>query len=341
MYHRRRVGPSCEGSGEDQRQHDSRYFDSFQTIAEAVNSAHSLYELKVVQQSEIFPRYPSGLTALANALQEHTALEEFTWLDWFSPLAPLDLSLDPVLLALPACPHLRKVTMMTKFASIDTTKNLLQLRPATCLFLVLETEQWLAVADEIRQGRCNVQTLTLRMLRRTISEATKAAKAVASAIRLDHNLRYLTLPMENGFTDEAGVALAEALAVNETLRKISLSVHPVVANESFPNTDELGAPSYEASSAMLRVNTSTNLEFPPFPAHYAGGDRGLLGSRNQMVIEMQLNRVGRGRLLASSQTTREEYVVALHELNSNRPSPAFKVCCLYSLLRLCPAVCMS
>jgi hypothetical protein len=61
----------------------------------------------------------------------------------------------------------------------------------------------------------------------TRSEATKAAKALASTIRLDRNQKYLTHRMENGFTDEAGVALAEALAVNKTLHAISLSTEPV------------------------------------------------------------------------------------------------------------------
>lgn len=40
------------------------------------------------------------------------------------------------------------------------------------------------------------------------SEATEATKALASAIRLDRSLEHLTLMMENGFTDEAGVALS-------------------------------------------------------------------------------------------------------------------------------------
>ena len=79
------------------------------------------------------------------------------------------------------------------------------------------------VANEIRRGRCNVQTLTLIMLQGARSEATEAAKAVASAIQLDRNLEQIYLQMENGFTDEAGVALAEALTVNKTLRMIRLS----------------------------------------------------------------------------------------------------------------------
>ena len=62
-----------------------------------------------------------------------------------------------------------------------------------------------------------------------------------------------------------------------------------------------------------------------------------------MRIEQRLNEVGRGRLLSSSQTPRKEWVDALNELNSGNvdETPEFIVSCLYSLLRLNPATCMS
>jgi hypothetical protein len=90
-----------------------------------------------------------------------------------------------------------------------------------CL-LLLETEQWFAVADEVRQGRCHVKNLALGMVQSSSAEATEAIKALASAIRVDRNLEHLTLRMENGFSDEAGVALAEALTVNKTLRVVKV-----------------------------------------------------------------------------------------------------------------------
>jgi hypothetical protein len=102
-------------------------------------------------------------------------------------------------------------------------KNVLQLQSTIDLYLViLEMEHWLAVTDWIRRGHCNVKTLVLRMRQATSSEATKAVKAVASAIQLDCNLEDLDLQMKDGFTDEACVALAEALTVNKTLRAITL-----------------------------------------------------------------------------------------------------------------------
>jgi hypothetical protein len=319
---------------------------NFQAIAEAVNSAPSLCKLTITLEVGTFPRDPSGMIALANALREHTALQEFGWFCWNVQEAVQSAAPDPVLLALPACPQLRVVTIMTKCASADAVKNLLQLQSATELHLVLKTDQWLAVADEIGQGRCNVRRLTLSLLRGIVSEATEAVEAVASAIRLDSNLdsnlENLVLRMENGFTDEACVELAEALKVNKSLRKISLSTTSSEADHDvYFGCSKLGAQSYEAFAAMLRINTSLVLKLPPLDTIVF--DERLFESWKQMCIEQRLNNVGRGRLLASRQTPREEWVDALQELSSDdddnpchNPS-AVRVSCLYSLLRLNPS----
>jgi hypothetical protein len=311
----------------------SRDFHPFQAVADAVNNARLLRKLVIaILEDDTFPRDPPGLTALANTLREHTALQRFGWVDGAPRLEAaheLTDDLDPVLRALPACPHAKSVQIMTRNASADATKNLLQLPTNTALTLALTPDHWLAVADGIRQGRCNVQRLTLSMVQGTRPEATKAVQALAMAIQLDCNLLHLSLEMENWLTDEAAVALAEALTVNKALCMFTL----------FEAT--FGTQAYEAFSAMLRVNTSLALKLPPFETD--GADERLLESRNQMVIEQRLNQVGRGRLLASRQTTREKYADALNELNSCNfgDSPAFQVSCLYSLLRLHPAVCMS
>jgi hypothetical protein len=76
---------------------------------------------------------------------------------------------------------------MIKHASADALKNLLHLQSATELDLTLDTDQWLAVTDEIRHDRCNIQMLALAMTQVTRSEATGCA-ALASAIQLDCNL---------------------------------------------------------------------------------------------------------------------------------------------------------
>jgi hypothetical protein len=235
-------------------------------------------------------------------------LQEFAWLDlgsWWEA-APPDLSVDTVLQALTACPCLRKVFIATERASADALKYPLQLHSATDLHLRLTTDQWSAVTDEIRQGRCNVQKLTMSLLRGTV-ETTEAVQALASAIQMDHNLTHLVLHVEALITDEAGVALAEALTVNTSLRMIDLAV---CGCENAP----LGIPVYEALSAMLRVNTSLGVLGLPWFKN-AGADEKLCESRDQVRIELRLNAVGRGRLFASRQTTREQWADAMHELS--------------------------
>jgi hypothetical protein len=316
----------------------SRDFRPFQAVTDAVKNARSLCKLIIALDDQTLPRDSSGLTALANALREHAALQEFRWIDFNSRMQapPPDLSLDPVLQALPACPHIQEVVIVTQCASAGAMKNLLKMGPTTDLFLEVNTEHWLAVADGIRQGRCNIKNLYL--LQSASFEDTEAIKALAGAIRLDQNLERLKLHMMNALTNEAGVALAEALSANKTLRKITLYLRPSSQGQG---ADLLSAPVYEAFCAMLRVNTTLLLELSS--SDDAGGrDRRLVDSRNQMRIEQELNYVGRGRLLSSSQTPREEWVDALNELNSSNvdESPEFIVSCLYSLLRLNPATCM-
>lgn len=148
-----------------------------------------------------------------------------------------------------------------------------QLPKETCLALVLNIEQWLAVADGIRQGRCNIKYLCLEML--NVSRDTEAVKAIASAIRLDHNLEHLTLVTNKALADEAVVALTDAMTLNQSLRKICLSVR---RSCQVQDVGALGAPAYEAFCAMLRVNTSLVFMLSPFET--AGADERLVGSRN-------------------------------------------------------------
>jgi hypothetical protein len=161
--------------------HGSRDFHPFQAFADAVKNAQSLSQLEVSLQGETFPRDPSGLNALASALLEHTGLQEFTWIDMRPPLeAAQSTAFDHVLRALPACPHLHVVFILTNFASADTIRNLLQLPTDTILHLALTPDHWLAVADEIRLGHCLIKTLCLSMLQSSSSKATEAFKVVAS-----------------------------------------------------------------------------------------------------------------------------------------------------------------
>jgi hypothetical protein len=100
----------------------------------------------------------------------------------------------------------------------------------------------------------------------------------------------------------------------------------------------LGAQAYEAFATMLRVNTSIKLDLYTCDADV--GDEKDIEHFRQMLIELQMNEVGRGILLASSQTPREDWVNALQELNALNDDDLFEISCLYSLLQLHPDVCM-
>jgi hypothetical protein len=58
------------------------YYHPFQAIADAVNSAQSLLILKVLPSYRVLFFNQLWLAGLANALQQHTALQEFTWADF-------------------------------------------------------------------------------------------------------------------------------------------------------------------------------------------------------------------------------------------------------------------
>jgi hypothetical protein len=301
-------------------------FHPFQAVAEAVNSTHSLYKLRVHLEGETFPRDSSGLTALASALRKHKSLKRFIWVDTCPLLeAAQSTALDSLLRVLSACPHFQIVTIMTRCGSADAIRNLLQLPTDTALTLGLTPDQWLAVTDEIRLGRCFIKSLELAMLKCSSAKATEAVKAVASAIREDRHLEHLVLEMEEGFTDEAGVALAEALTTNKSLRLLRLS-DDLFASDYVPTRASLGAQAYEAFGAMFRVNTSINVLFPDV---FLDDEKDIVYF-NQMHIEQRMNEVGRGRLLASSQTPREAWVDALQELNAPNDDDLFEVSCLYS-----------
>jgi hypothetical protein len=320
----------------------SRDFHPFQTIADAVNNAQSLHAVNLCLESHEFIADDSGLTAFANAIREHKNLKEVKLCDYSLKVeAAQSTLLDPVLWALSACPHFTRVFVMTACASTGAVQELLKLGPTTDLRLKVNTEHWLAVADGIRQGHCTIKNLHLALLlQKSSSKATEAMKAVASAIREDSCLEYLELEMKKYFTNAAGVALAEALMVNTTLCELTLTLDPVRRRIDLQNVDAMSAPAYDAFCAMLRVNTGLILELPLFDD--AGGDEKLIDSVNRMRIEQELNGVGRGRLLSSSQTPREDWVEALYELiySNGDETPEFNVSCLYSLLRLNPSICL-
>jgi hypothetical protein len=72
---------------------------------------------------------------------------------------------------------------MTAWAGTGAMKKLLlQLGPATDVTLKLNTEQWFAVTDGIRQGHCNIKHLHLDAFQNVSFKATEAIKALVSIL---------------------------------------------------------------------------------------------------------------------------------------------------------------
>jgi hypothetical protein len=78
----------------------SREFRPFQAFADVVKNARSLHKLEIHLDGRTFPNDSSGLTALANALREDTALREITLLDY--PSLPCSLHSGLALCSYPA-----------------------------------------------------------------------------------------------------------------------------------------------------------------------------------------------------------------------------------------------
>lgn len=140
------------------------------------------------------------------------------------------------------------------------------------------------------------------------------------------------------------MTLAEALTVNTTLRVLQLDQIDALAGVPLPIQASLGVQSYEvdtyeAFAAMLRFNTNLVLKLPPLDR--AVRDEISFEAFGQMRIEQRSNRVGRGRLMASRQTTKEEWVDALRELSTDDVDDepeALRLSCLFSLFQLNPEV---
>jgi hypothetical protein len=172
--------------------------------------------------------------------------------------------------------------------------------------LGITEEEWVLLIKTLGRIR-GIQDIDI-ICEPAASRDSRYFHAIAEAVNSAHSLRNLSIDMEYAILprNPAGlIAFAHALRDHTALQEFSwFDVSPL------PEAAQGVSPDF-----MLRT-------LPSCP---------------------HLRKVGRGRLLASSNhTTREEWVDALHELsilNVNDPSE-FHVSCLYSLLRLNPATCM-
>jgi len=320
-------------------QNGSQAFHPLQAVARAVDNASSLRRLSILA-SGIEQSDPSGGLLLVQSLRQRGTLEYLCWSAEMQTTTRI-----PQLIATGAC--LRKVAIVNQNLTRDDVRCLSRSPNLNHLYLEGTVDSWLVIADEIRNGRFRPETMAL--IRTTASSALEtddAIQAIIGALECDSSLRNLGICSITGFTDEMGVALAKALTVNTTLEKIYLKNkyptlnHPLHQQSQPPKV--LGAKACKALAAMLKTKKILfRLELPGIKSD---ADSETMLQHFLMCIEIYLTNAGRGSLVMSNQTTREEWINVLQDLDvtvskeQNKRS-SFQLSCLYSMLQLNPGIC--
>jgi hypothetical protein len=332
-----------------------------QAVADAVGSARLLRKL-VIGEGVILFGSRAGFVALCHNIGSCCLeLEQVEWQGKFRSTwenrenRDANNCLDPLLQALAVCPRLQRVRVWTdavNYVTPQAVRELLVRSPdgaagspspggAVLECLDLKTTEWEAVAEQIGQDSCRpIKTLQLSTLRCPGSGALSLARAVGQ----NRHLQSLTLRVGTGFTDAVGVALAQALQVNTTLRELVLMDQ---WDYGFRTTDHMNVSAYQAMRKMLRVNTNVVLKLPDLDSGW--GSSILVDTvrpyYDQVRIEMRLNAAGRGGLmLVGSQASRAAWINTLYELIAQDDEVdndiyGLKVDCLYTLLKLNPSLC--
>jgi hypothetical protein len=108
--------------------------------------------------------------------------------------------------------------------------------------------------------------------------------ALAEALTVNRTQRKMVLN-----ANPVMASLAEALTVNRTQRKMDVNANPVMDRREEDIKATLAARSYEAFGAMLRVNTNITLDLPTFD-DAAGANERDTSHYNQMCIKLQLKK---------------------------------------------------
>jgi hypothetical protein len=279
---------------------------------------------------------------------QHSVLEELIWLggandahahDASNPQQEPIVAFDALLQALIPCPKLRTAKIGTERIPEDTLRLLLRAPTFTSLHMLATMDEWLVVANELQQNTACLKELVLSS-HFTKSDTNKAIGALATAIQQDEHLVRLRLEMCNGYTDDAGVALAEAMRLNTVLRHVDLDENGGCGEASGDTRNTMGCTAYKALTAMAVTRSDLKLGVPVVDKSASTADKEQYA---RMRIELRLNAVGRRQLLATSPTTREAWVNGLVKLNTRSTDAQgnrnIQVDCLYTFLLLNPTVC--
>ena len=311
-----------------------------QAVADAVGSARLLRTFQIGEGVILFGSKTGFETLCYNISSCCLDLEQVEWQGKFRSTWEIrenrdtNNCLDPLFRALALCSRLRSVQIWTDAVNYVTPQAVreLLLRAPVLQYLDLKTTEWEVVAEMFGQESCCIQTLKLSTLRCPGS----GGEALARAVGQNRHLQSLTLRVGTGFTDALGVALAQALQVNTTLKEL------VMVDQwdyGFRTTDHMNISAYQALRNMLRVNTNVVLQVPDLDARWSPDLVDMVRPHyDRMLIEMRLNAAGRGGLMLGSQASKAAWVKTLHELIV-QDDDVLQVDCLYTLLKLNPSIC--
>jgi hypothetical protein len=281
----------------------------------------------------------------------HSALEELIWLGGANddddndndgdndrsnqqePLVPF----DALLRALIPCPKLRTAKIGTERIPEDSLRALLASSAFQSLHMLATMDEWMVVSHCLQAQTACLTELVLSS-HFTKADTDTAISSLAKALGRDPHLLRLRLEMCNGYTDTAGVALAEAMQMNTALQHVDLDENGGCGEASGDTRNSMGVTAYKALTAMAVVRSDLRLGVPVVDEHASVTDK---EQHAKLRIELRLNAVGRRQLLVTSPTTREAWVNALLQLNADRcpEDRDIKVDCLFTFLLLNPTVC--
>ena len=271
--------------------------------------------------------YSDDLTVLANAFR-HSQLCGIVWGGSLFIDGSLSL-IDPVLRSIGEC-HVLKYAILYECDNTFSSEgvNSLITRSTSLETLFMHGRRWDVLADSLGAAGCLLRGLVLKS--EQVDEA--GLSRIAAAIEGNSSLVHLSLTARDVFTAANCAALALSFTANRALVDLSITDRRelVDSDDSFQNMILASKKTCQSFSRVLKVNFRLRLHLT-VPSAYRDTDE-----FKEMELQMALNTIGRGRLLADN-CTRTDWVDAL--LSAKGLDPPLVLDCLYSLLRMNPLIC--
>lgn len=277
----------------------------------------------------------SAVPVFADAL-EKSQLESFT-LDGMLRLRDVlqvnDSRLEPIALGLSRCPTIkfaRIVHHINSHLTYTAVRTLTSSRSLRELQLDHGAYDWSKIAAALKGNGCTVTKLSL-MARTTTEEG---CRAISEALKVNVTLKRLSLSSRFGFTSPMCVALADGLRVNRTLECLEICTS---SRFTLVRGDQSGfdATTYKAFSDILQQNHGVQVVIKD-DRHDRLGEA-VSEARTEFMIQSHLNELGRGALLKDTARLRP-WIDAIVQAGS-RFDTSLELDLVFTLFRSNPLLC--